>query len=530
VDNIIPMNNNRKSRAIGLLFVLLILILAIVPAAYLVSFLRFPYPLEYREAASIVDANAIHSGINPFTLNAYPGDMYTYGLIYPFMISPWINVIQPLVLIPRLIDFALLLLTVFLVFALLRFKKATLTGSLIGSLILLNALCLVLKINGSRPDIPAVFFSLLGIFIVIKKGTAFRWLFLSALCAIFCFLLKEYLVIPLCLLVVHVFLFQSKKSGIAFLGILSCLLGVSAIIIRFAFPLYLRYAILYPLYILSNNPGHMIMQVTTFIQWYGILCLIFFGSILYKLWRGLNSGNRKWNINLSSWDQPLLEGITVDFFDWGFVLIMAILMISIAQNTGNFHTYFQELPLPFLIIAVMPAIEQLIKPILVKNIAFALCLFSLIPLSAGYQTTFDQYAKAYQLMESKMDQCHQIYGSPLTDLYLLRRNMSPIYDNGLSEYGFTVIMSKNKIFQKILGGNDGQLENKWNLWNQSVEEQVKNQAFDCIVVDSQTKKIGDVLIADYYVPESEIPDVLDWYVINYNIRMDITIWIPKDSS
>jgi hypothetical protein len=507
-----------------------IILLAIIPAIYLVSFLRFPYPLEYREPASLVAANAIHNGVNPFSLNSYPEDMYIYGLLYPFMIAPWINVIQPLVLIPRLIDFTFLILTVLLMFSFLRFRRATVTGSLIGASIFINALCLVFKINGSRPDLPALFFSLLGIYVIMKNGTAYRWLFLSALCGIGCLLLKGYLIIPLGLLVAHVFLFESKKKGIAFLGILIFLFAGSFLIIRFAFPLYLRYAILHPLYILSNDTGHMIMQVATFIQWYGILCLIYFCSILYKLRQGLKSGNRKWNLHLASLDKPLLEGVTVDFFDWGFVLIMAIMMISIAQNTGNSHTYFQELPLPFLILAVIPVLEQSIQHRLLKIIAYALCLSSLIPLSAGYQTKFDQYSKAYQLMESKMGQCQRIYGSPITDLYLLRRNMSPIYDNGLTEYGYTIIMSKNKIFQKLLGGNDGQLENKWNIWNRSLEDKVKNREFDCIVVDSQVRQIGNVVIVDYYVPETEILDVLDWDVIAYNIRIDITIWIPKESS
>jgi hypothetical protein len=100
-----------------------------------------------------------------------------------------------------------------------------------------------------------------------KMGTGFRWLLLSALCAICCLLLKEYLIIPLGLLVAYVFLFQSKKCGIFFLGIPSLLFAASFLIIRFTFPLYLRYAILHPLYILSTDVGHMVVQVTAFIQW-----------------------------------------------------------------------------------------------------------------------------------------------------------------------------------------------------------------------------------------------------------------------
>jgi hypothetical protein len=528
MEGMISKKQEGKFRFGELLILFTIVLLLIPPGRYLISVLRFPYPLEYREPASIIEAIAIHQGINPFTLDNYPQDMYIYGLIYPYMISPWINVIQPIILIPRLIDFIFLALTITLFIALLRFKKASIIGSLIGASILLNALCLVLQINGSRPDIPALFFSLAGIYIVLKKGTAIRWLFVAALCMICCLLLKEYLIIPIGLLLVHIFVFHSKKTGIIFFGILSGLVAGSAIIIRFAFPLYLRYAILHPLYILSNDTGFMWMQVSTFLKWYGILCLFFIGFVLFKAGRRLKSANQKWHIDLASWDSPLLEGIRLDFLDWGFVCIMIIMMVSIGQNTGNFHTYFQELSLPFLILAVIPAIEQWIQWNLVKNIAYAFCLFSLIPLAAGFQTKFDQYFKAYQLLESKMNTCNQIYGAPITDMYLMDRKLGPIFDNGLSEFGYTIIMSRNKIFQKLLGGNDGQLENKWNSWNSALGDKVKNREFDCIVAESQVQQIGNVSIANYYIPESKILDVLDWDVVTYNQQIDITIWIPKE--
>lgn len=91
--------------------VAVLLTLAVFSIQYLFSFLRFPNPLEYREAASIILANVLHQGSNPFTLINYPQDMYIYGLLYPFFIAPWIGIVQPILLIPRLLNVIFLLLT-----------------------------------------------------------------------------------------------------------------------------------------------------------------------------------------------------------------------------------------------------------------------------------------------------------------------------------------------------------------------------------------------------------------------------------
>jgi hypothetical protein len=195
---------------------------------------------------------------------------------------------------------------------------------------------------------------------------------------------------------------------------------------------------------------------------------------------------------------------------------------------GEFSHVLSGTSDPLLILAVIPAIEQWIRRDWIQYFAFALCLLSLIPLSTGCQTKFDQNENAYQLLEGKMDTCNQIYGSPLTDLYLLGRNINPVYENGLTEYGYTIIMSRNTIVHKLLGGNDGQLENKWNSWNQMLGDKVIHHSFDCLVVDNGVRQTGGVSIEDYYKKAFEVPDGLDWDVVTYNQQKDITIWIPKE--
>ena len=506
--------------------VAVLLTLTVFSIQYLYSFLRFPYPLEYREAASIILANALHQGSNPFALINYPQDMYIYGLLYPFFIAPWVGIVQPILLIPRLLDVIFLLLTCVLFFYILREKKATVFGSLAGSLILANAFCLVLKINGSRPDIPACFFSLSAVYLMMKRGTGFRWLILAVFGSLCSILLKSYLIIPVGLYVIHIFLFKSKRTGLLFLLLLAVFGAGTALVIRFAFPLYLREAVLHPWYISSGDFGHAWMQLITFVKWFAGLCVLYLVFLGTRIYQNRRSGTAKVAIQITSLDQPLLNGIQLDFFAWGFPAILALLLFSIGQNTGNSHSYFLELALPFLLCAVIPFLEQSIYRPEIRYAAYGFCLLSLIPLSNGYQTNFHQYSQAYQLVERRLESCSQIYAAPIMDLYLLNRG-DAIYDNGLTEYGYTIINSRNPVLQKILGGNDGQIENRWSLWNQNLSDKVKTRAFDCIVVDSDAEQIGGIPLTEYYSPDTRFFDVLDWSVVTYNIRIDLTLWIPK---
>jgi hypothetical protein len=502
-------------------------LLAIIPIRFLVNYLLFPFPLGYRDGAPILEAMVLHQGGNPYLLANFPEKMYVYGPIYPIMIMPWINLIHPVMLIPRLICVFSLILSVILFYALLRSQKVSILGAFAGSMIMGNALCLVIKINSAGPDLPAFFFMIFGMYILQKTGLAFRGLLLSAILAVVCFYIKEYFIIPFLLFSVYLVLFQPKPKGLVYVGSMAFLLLISAFILRWTCPLYFRYTILHHLNMFSNDFGHLVMQLTAFVTWYAILLILVLGSVVLKSLRRIRSGNRRFGIDFRSWEKPIIEGVEIDIYVAGFILMMIIMIFSIGRNAGNTHTYFQELPLPLLIIAGFSFIAQEIRKSIIKNALYIACLVSLVPLCVGYQINFEKYAEAFQLLEKRADQCQVIYGSPMMDIYLINRNQDPIYNSGHTDFATTVLYAKNPWIQKILGGNDGQIENKWITWSEMLGAKVKNQEFDCIIVDRQTTRLGYSSISDYYELETVIPEVMEWDVISYKIVVDAFIWIPR---
>ena len=78
-----------------------LIILLAYPLSYIGKFLTFPYPIEYREAAMISPAIDFSKGINPYTIANYPDHIYLYGVLYPLMVKPFVNLFEHPILAAR---------------------------------------------------------------------------------------------------------------------------------------------------------------------------------------------------------------------------------------------------------------------------------------------------------------------------------------------------------------------------------------------------------------------------------------------
>jgi len=196
-------------RSAEALLVLLILGLAVSPALYLKRWLTFPFPLEYREAASIDLAQAIRAGINPYALEAFPEHMYAYGGLFPLLLAPLMGRVTPSILAPRVVNLVFLAATTLLLMALLKRRGASRVASLAGGLVFVGAMCLVLKINASRPDIPALFFMLLGMYVLVALDWSAVGLTGLVACSFAAFFFKQYMILPHLFVPPYHFFFES---------------------------------------------------------------------------------------------------------------------------------------------------------------------------------------------------------------------------------------------------------------------------------------------------------------------------------
>jgi hypothetical protein len=502
-----------------------IVALGILPIQYLLSSLQYPYPI-IGESSWMVVANALHHGINPYAMTAFPEYMYVYGFLFPFMISLWIGLLEPAFLIPRIINTLALLLAVWMMFDFLRVRKASVLGALVGAMILAYSFCLIINISFFGPDMVGLFIFLLGFYIIIKTGYARRSLFLCALCGASCFYIKQYYLLPFVLLAGYMLVFQSKKVGVLFIGLLTSCILAPALLLRFLAPLYFRYTIIHHLAMVSRNMDHMILQATTFFQWHIVMIALYLLLLGRQLFRRRGALTNKPSLNAFDMERPLLEGIQVDVFDWSLFFMFLVLILSMGQNTGNSLTYFQELLLPFLVIAVVKYIETGIHASIIRNICLIACLLCILPLYNIFKINYAKFAPPYQQVEAELAHCQTIYGAGYTDIFLLAHDQ-PIYDSGQTKYAYTTILPENIWRRRIVGADDGILENALVTWKKKIGEKIISQEFSCIAVDTLTKTVGDVRLSDYYQPNITILGLTEMDAITYKNSYDAVIWIPK---
>ncbi len=500
-----------------LLIVLIFLVLSISPLLYLNRFVSFPFPLEFREAAGVFTAVDLSNKLNPYQLEAFPEHLYVYGVLYPLMIAPWLGWITPAIAIPRLINIIFLGLAALTMFGIFRLHKASIVGSLVGSLIFVSAMCVVLKINGARPDISGMFFMLLGVYLVLTTDFSSVGLVLCALCSMIGFYLKQYTILPLLLVSLYLALFRPKTQLAVFALSAFAIGAVSVVIIQTLFPLYFEYSLLHHLQKASYSWKHLVYQFSSFLKYYWIIILLF----LYYLHKQY-ARKAKWK-PLIHWrlnSGPPAQGAHIEFVDLSIAVVLVLLIGSLGQHTGNIHIYFQELLIPFLLMAVIPAIDRFIPGGLQRTTVFLLLLLSLIPQAKIYSTDFLAYAEGFRKLEKQLDQCGTIYGSSLITLYLMDRGLLPVYDNGQSGYGWSVIAPQNHpIYGRLWGANSQTLSAKWNAWQASISEKIKNREYDCIAVDNLTNQIANSPLEDYYKKQYTYHNILIW---------DVIIWVPKE--
>ena len=85
--------HNKNDLLINLLIIAVIILFLIFPIQFTINFLTFKFPLEYRDAASIPAAVDFSRGINPYSIENFPDHIYLYGILYPLIMAPLLNLL-----------------------------------------------------------------------------------------------------------------------------------------------------------------------------------------------------------------------------------------------------------------------------------------------------------------------------------------------------------------------------------------------------------------------------------------------------
>lgn len=463
---------------------LIILFLLVYPLQYLINFLSFPYPLEYREVAVVAPAIAIANGINVYDAENFPEHIYLYGILYPLTLAPFIQLGDSPILIARAYNVFFLLAFLILSFWLLRKQRASIHTALIGCLILLNSMCYIWALNGARPDTPALFFSILFFYFLLKRNFDSTSIFFAALSCVVSFYFKQYLLFSAVVITVFLFLFVSKRKAYLFIAAIAILGFISFLAIRSFFPLYYEYSILHHIVYssVSVSATRMEDQTIAFIGYYWVI----FGVYCFYLYTETSAFGleklKKIRISLFDIKEPLFRYVNANIFDIGTVAAVIILIFWLGKHNGNIYTYYGELLLPFLLYLIIPKLDSLFKfetsRVLIQIMILIFCVF---PFRLNYVQDYESWRDSFSTITVYAGNCENIYDqTPLVAFYKIDNNLSPIYNNGQIEYASTVIPDKQTLFGRMSLFSGGDLDAQLLNWQDAVLKNLEQQKFDCI--------------------------------------------------
>jgi hypothetical protein len=481
----ISRSENKLNLGSGLILIFIGL-LAIYPIVFVVNFLTFPFPLEYRDAAIVSAARDISQGINFYRLYTYPDHIYLYGFLYPLLIAPFYTLFTHPILAARLIDVIFLGLFLAMSFDIFRTRGASINSSLIGVLILLNSTCLIWKIDGSRPDISGLFFAILAIYILMKRGFSLFNILVSAAVSVTGFYFKQYMLFSVPVITAFLFLFQSKKKGLIFGFAASVMLATSFLLAWHFLPLLYEYTILHNIIAERVEFENLVDEIRDFFGYYWPLFFGFFYVSYKRISNTPGKGNRNFKLNLVPLDLPLIQRMSMSLVDMGFLVSTLLLIFLLGGHRGNTYIYFGELLLPFLLFITIPGLDRWIEEKSVLTAAqFLILLFAVFSFFPEITIDFAGYRHDFEVLYARAEECEEIYDmTPLIAMYKIENERYPIYSNGHRGFAHLMIAEPNTISSKFARIQPELLEEQLAEWNRRESMRVQNQEFDCIFSDS----------------------------------------------
>ena len=487
----------------GLLLVAIVLLL-FYPIKYLTNWVSYPYLLGYRDIAVVYPAVGLANGINPYALQSFPEFSYVYGALFVFIMAPFMGKAANPLLVAHWSMLVFLIAFLILAFWFLRKRKASIIGSLIGVLVFLNAVCLLWYLDALRPDIAALFFGFAAFYLFFKDKPNSFDLFLSALLCVLSFYCKQYLLFSAAIIAIYLFLFVSKQKGLLYVLYTAVLGAGSFLVFCHFFPMYYNYSIIHHLSMYNDyNIEHMVMQSRDFFRFFWPLCLF----LLIALHKKISNFDFRALLNKKmfslKWKDPLILSFKLDFWIIGLVGSALILTFWLGRHSLSYYAYYCELLLPYLVFLVIPEVDHYFSnyphQVMMQIILLGFCV---LPFRSRFQLNSDASRQGFDQLFAQAGQCTNIYDmTPIAGVYKLENKMAPIYNNGQTEYAWSVFPKNISFAGKYSIITDQEIQQRLDEWEKGIFGAIERQEFDCII-----SEVNDPI--ENYSITAEIPGVL----------------------
>ncbi len=489
-----------------------------------ISFLEYPYQLEFREGAALEITETYLSGKNPFDTNEQPQSTYVYGFVYPLTIVPFTEIFGNTLSVHRVFTFVFMTAACLIIFLVLLNEQVNLVFAFSAFVILLQSFLNAPNTMLARPEGVGIFLLILGTVIPWRFNFSSASLAMSIVIGIAAYFTKPYYILLIPDITIYLFLFVSKKKSIYYLVCSAAFFLVANAVINFIYPLYLNNTFL----VHKNAASYLLKQLTDQLELYFrihlfVLLSAFAATLSLVLkYRTHSEAAIKKNFGFNPLfrflnDESVFRGRKNLLFTVAMLMNLVVFVILLGGHEGNYYgAYLYHLVSPFLILVLFLIIngaESNTAKSLSAILLIAAMLINFTPLKIDY----DKFSGCFKILEKEIFESKEVFNTPETVSILIGQD-KPVYNSGHSEYFY---LGSTRTGEG-LGLSEG-VSKRLSEFYKEVNEKVRHKDFDLIL---QTADYGNSFI--------------DPEILNQNYRLkgrycapviydDFTteIWIPK---
>ena len=452
----------------------------------------FPFPITLREGASMTSTAALVHGLNPFDMSLQPEYMNQYGIVYPLLVWPLAQLFTTTLLVHRIVTAISILGSCTIVFIVLKRLGVSVLLNIWAVLMLYASLIYpATSTPAVDPAATGVLFMLLAVFIPWLSKFSYKSLGLSVIFGILAFYSKPYTFLGAVVISSYIFLFVSKKKGLAYTGLLIILLALSVLMINQLLPAYFDNCFFTSLNMTAawSSMERLHMQIDLYSHLH-LWTFVLMGA--FALGYGIKFiQDRSWT-KIKGFDCPLVL--------YACLWSIFVLYISLGRHTGATLWYFFQLLSPYLLIGAAWIFSRVsFWPL--ACIPFLILNLLTMTKDQNYKY-FDKNILEWQQVAYLINTHQHILNSPLITPLLIEQNKE-FFDDGQTEY-FMSGAARSGLTQKFFK-EDFRVLYQGMVFFETIKSRVENQQFDLIMLQPSLlpEGVGD-LIKKYYKYEGQI--------------------------
>jgi hypothetical protein len=535
--------------ALCIFFVLFIIFRTL---SYHYALILHPYQLQYREGVTLLMAEKMMAGENPYSIDNHPYWASVYGVMYHVFSFPFAKLFGNTFLAHRLVSAFWGLCCAGLVAWILKRQHIMLVYCLAGGAIVYSSL-LYHKTLTAEPDSLGLFCFLFALYICHEANFSVRSLFIAAVLSLLGFYTKIYFILGIPVLCSYLFLFRSKSQGIIY-SILVLLFCILFLIVGYLFiPSF--FVFLFNPQVVANQGydlGYSVFQMKSFIELnIGLLAvglLLLCLSLLKYL--KINKENTSFPfankpsnshkkeifsyINITDWNKPFLIGSAINLYTYTFFVTLFIVSFVIGGSIGAYLYYHFTFLTPFLVIVILSATKNQLQIDISLNqyktvqmngqslfiILVMMGVLSLFLNKGKLKSISNQEIADWEKARTYIKEHKNILNTPSVTNFMQQEGKKN-YDNGHIEY---LVSCKDKSMIAWLQSDLTALNQKTKNYKQEISNKIANKEFDLIMLDGGST---------WHLSENDLQknyqkvDSLCLVMPHIGHRWNTTYWKPK---